>query len=151
MVWSKGCFPCTLKITFRGETTKAWISPDKKQIGGGIPELQPFFDTMTWISPEEAAEIRNRPKQSVAAPEVPLPLNPGQCQRKYVYKTEQGNLLQLLQTQVTRGSWLSSLEHQVLASPPLLESLPSWRSGFTMMAMGFFLDTTHFWKAPLKK
>ena len=86
MVWSKSCFPRTLKITFRGETTKAWISPDKKQIWGGIPELQPF-DEMTWISPEEAALIRSRPKQSVAAPEVPLPLNPGQCQRKFIYKT----------------------------------------------------------------
>ena len=83
MVWSKCCFPLTLKITFRGETTKAWISPNKKRICGGIPELQPF-DEMTWISPEEAAEIRSRPKQSVAAPEVPLPLNPGQCQRKFI-------------------------------------------------------------------
>ena len=66
----------SLTITFRGTSTKAWISPDKMTISGGIPQLQPF-DEMTWISAEEAAEIRSKPKQSVDAPEVPFPLKPG--------------------------------------------------------------------------
>ena len=74
MTWvANGCF--SLMITFRGETEKAWISPDKKIIVG-IPGLQPFHG-MVWITPEEAAEIRSRPKQPVTAPEVPFPLNPG--------------------------------------------------------------------------
>ena len=33
---------------------------------------------LTWITPEEAEVIRNRPKQSVLAPKVPYPLRPGQ-------------------------------------------------------------------------
>ena len=65
-----------LTVTFRGTSTKAWISRDKMSICGGIPQLQPF-DEMTWISAEEAEMIKSRPKQSVAAPELPFPLNPG--------------------------------------------------------------------------
>ena len=65
-----------LTVTFRGTSTKAWISRDKMSICGGIPQLQPF-DEMTWISAKEAAEIRSRPKESVDAPEVPFPLKPG--------------------------------------------------------------------------
>ena len=41
------------------------ISADKKTIVGG-PE------TLTWIPPEEAEEIRQRPRQPVSAPEVPF-------------------------------------------------------------------------------
>ena len=78
-VWGWAGLGC-LVVTFRGKTTKAWISSDKNRIRGGIPELQPF-DEMTWISAEEAALIRRRPKQSVAAPELPFPLNPGECHR----------------------------------------------------------------------
>ena len=75
MTWvSNGCF--SLMITFRGETEKAFISPDKKIILG-IPGLKPF-DGMVWITPEEAAVIRNRPKEPVGVPEVSYPLKPGQ-------------------------------------------------------------------------
>ena len=65
----------TLTITFRGETAEAKISEDKKTITGGPGSLA--WGDMTWISPEEAAVIRNRPKQPADAPTVPYPLNPG--------------------------------------------------------------------------
>ena len=78
-VWGWAGLRC-LEVTFRGKTTKAWMSSDKRKIYGGIPDFYPF-EEMTWISAEEAALIRSRPKQSVAAPEVPFPLNPGLCHR----------------------------------------------------------------------
>ena len=65
----------SLMITFRGETAEAKISEDRKTITGGPGSLA--WGDMTWISPEEAAVIRNRPKQPVDAPTVPYPLNPG--------------------------------------------------------------------------
>ena len=64
-----------LIITFRGETGEAKISEDGKTITGGPGFMA--FGTMTWITPEEAAVIRNRPKEPVEAPTVPYPLNPG--------------------------------------------------------------------------
>ena len=36
-----------------------------------------IFGYICWITPEEAAVVKNRPKQSAEAPEVPFPLNPG--------------------------------------------------------------------------
>ena len=62
-------------IKFEGETYTCVISEDKKMIVGG-PE------TLTWIPPEEAEEIRKRPRQPVSAPEVPLHLH----LYKYLYK-----------------------------------------------------------------
>ena len=63
----------TIIINDGKETAEAKISADKKTIIGGPGIL----GHLAWITPEEAEVIRNRPKQSVAAPEVPYPLNPG--------------------------------------------------------------------------
>ena len=65
----------SLTITFRGETAEAKISEDGKTITGGPGSLA--FGDMTWITPEEAAVIRTRPKQPADAPTVPYPLKPG--------------------------------------------------------------------------
>ena len=63
-------------ISLYGETAEAKVSADKLTISGG-PSL--LADSpLTWITPEEASVIRNRPRQSVAAPKVPYPLRPGQ-------------------------------------------------------------------------
>ena len=61
----------TLDWTSVWQSFEATVSDDKMTITGG-PE------TLTWITPEEAAVIRNRPKESVLAPKVPYPLRPGQ-------------------------------------------------------------------------
>ena len=61
----------TIIINDGKETAEAKISADKKTIIGGPGIL----GHLAWITPEEAEVIRNRPKQSVAAPEVPYPLN----------------------------------------------------------------------------
>ena len=63
-------------ISLHGETAEAKISEDKMTISGGPSLLA--FNNLTWVTPEEAKVIRNRPKQSVQAPEVPYPLRPGQ-------------------------------------------------------------------------
>ena len=63
-------------ISLHGETAEAKISEDKATISGGPSLLA--FNNLTWVTPEEAKVIRNRPKQSVLAPEVPYPLRPGQ-------------------------------------------------------------------------
>ena len=63
-------------ISLHGETAEAKISEDKMTISGGPSLLA--FNNLTWVTPEEAKVIRNRPKQSVLAPEVPYPLRPGQ-------------------------------------------------------------------------
>ena len=63
----------TIIINNHEETAEAKISGDKKTITGGPGIL----GHLVWITPEEAEVIRNRPKQSVAAPEMPYPLNPG--------------------------------------------------------------------------
>ena len=133
-VWGWAGLGC-LVVTFRGKTTKAWISSDKNRIHGGIPDLQPF-DKMTWISAVEAALIRSRPKQSVAAPELPFPLNPGECHRTNERTQVDSS------TQVTRASFLSSLGPLALASPPQLRSSSSWSSGFTTRATGSLSDST---------
>jgi len=61
----------TLDWTSVWQSFEATVSDDKMTITGG-PEV------LTWITPEEAAVIRNRPKESVLAPKVPYPLRPGQ-------------------------------------------------------------------------
>ena len=82
MSWEKKSNDSVM-ITFRGETTEAKISEDKKTIMGAPRSLDPWIPldfgdiSMTWITPEEAAVIRNRPKQPVDAPPVPYQLNPG--------------------------------------------------------------------------
>ena len=56
-------------ISLHGQTSEAKISEDKMTITGGPALLAD--SPLTWITPEEAKVIRNRPKQSVLAPEVP--------------------------------------------------------------------------------
>merc|ERR1719266_2221239 len=63
-------------ISLHGQTSEAKISEDKMTITGGPALLAD--SPLTWITPEEAEVIRNRPKQSVLAPKVPYPLRPGQ-------------------------------------------------------------------------
>lgn len=63
-------------ISLHGQTAEATVSEDKLTISGGPALLAD--SPLTWITPEEASLIRNRPKQSVAAPKVPYPLRPGQ-------------------------------------------------------------------------
>jgi len=76
MTWEVKGFN-SLMITLNGETVKAkWVSWDKKMIMG-VPGMPSVLQYMSWITPEEAAVVRNRPRQSVEAPEVPHPLNPG--------------------------------------------------------------------------
>ena len=77
MSWQvNGCN--SLIITMDGETIKAkWVTWDKKIISGVLPGMPKIFGYICWITPEEAAVVRNRPKQSAEAPEVPFPLNPG--------------------------------------------------------------------------
>ena len=77
MSWEvNGCN--SLIMTMHGERVKAkWESWDKKIISGVLPGMPKIFGCICWITPEEAAVVRNRPKQSVEAPEVPFPLNPG--------------------------------------------------------------------------
>ena len=77
MTWEKKSNN-SLMITFRGETAEAKISEDKKTILGAPGSLDFGNMIMTWITPEEAAVIRNRPKQPVDESTVPYPLNPGQ-------------------------------------------------------------------------
>ena len=67
----------SVMISLHGETFEAKVSSDKLRISGGPPALL-ADSVLTWITPEEALVIRNRPKQSVAAPKVPYPLKPGQ-------------------------------------------------------------------------
>ena len=66
----------SVMIRLHGETAEAKVSADKLTISGGPGFLA--GSPLTWISPEEASVIRNRPKQSAAAPNVPYPLRPGQ-------------------------------------------------------------------------
>ena len=49
------------------------------------------FGTMTWITPEEAAVIRNRPKEPVEAPTVPYPLNPGNLGKLVIFTGPPGS------------------------------------------------------------
>ena len=77
MSWEKKSNDSVM-ITFRGETAEATISEDKKTITGAPGSLDFGNMSMTWITPEEAAVIRNRPKQPVDKPTVPYLLNPGQ-------------------------------------------------------------------------
>jgi len=67
-----------INITLDGESAPGEISDDKKTITGGPGVLSFPKMSLQWISPEEANTIRNRQKQSVAAPEVPYPLRPGE-------------------------------------------------------------------------
>ena len=79
----------SLTITFRGETAEAKISEDGKTITGGPGTLA--WGSMTWITPEEAAVIRNRPKQPVDAPMVPYPLNPGKPGKLVIFTGPPGS------------------------------------------------------------
>ena len=123
----------SLMITFRGETAEAKISEDKMTITGGPGSLA--WGDMTWISPEEAAVIRNRPKQPVDAPTVPYPLNPGK------YRILNTNT-KYTPNQESRASLSSSLAHQAPASRRLLGRLPGEKVGFTTSAMASSLDST---------
>jgi len=66
----------TVVISLHGQTAEATVSNDMSTITGGPGVLE--SSPLTWITPEEAAVIRNRPKESVLAPKVPYPLRPGQ-------------------------------------------------------------------------
>ena len=74
MCWAGG-EDNTVVITLNGETAAAKISDDKKMITGGPGPLA--TSPLRWITPEEAAIIRNRKKEAAAAPKVPYPLQPG--------------------------------------------------------------------------
>jgi len=74
MCWAGG-EDNTVVITLNGETATAKISDDKKVITGGPGVLA--TNPLRWITPEEAAIIRNREKEAAAAPKVPYPLQPG--------------------------------------------------------------------------
>jgi len=62
-------------ITLNNETKEATISADRKTITGGPGML--LHSELTWVSPDEAEQIRNRPKEPVTCPSVPHPLQPG--------------------------------------------------------------------------
>ena len=62
----------TIAITLDGQTAEATVNGSRITGGPGPLALNP----LTWIPPEEAKVIRNRPKQPVAAPELPYTLNP---------------------------------------------------------------------------
>ena len=62
----------TIAITLDGQTAEATVNGNHITGGPGLLALNP----LTWITPEEAKVIRNRGKQSVAAPELPYPLTP---------------------------------------------------------------------------
>ena len=62
----------TIAITLDGQTAEATVNGSRITGGPGPLALNP----LTWIPPEEAEVIRNRPKQPVAAPELPYTLNP---------------------------------------------------------------------------
>ena len=62
----------TIAITLDGQTAEATVNGSHITGGPGLLALNP----LTWITPEEAKVIRNRGKQSVAAPELPYPLTP---------------------------------------------------------------------------
>ena len=79
----------SLMITFRGEAAEAKISEDKKTITGG-PGFLAFGD-MTWITPEEAKVIRDRPKEPVDAPTVPYPLKPGKQGKLVIFTGPPGS------------------------------------------------------------
>merc|ERR1712130_375578 len=79
----------SLMITFRGETAEAKISEDGKTITGGPGTLA--WGDMTWISPEEATVIRNRPKQPADAPTVPYPLKPGKPGKLVIFTGPPGS------------------------------------------------------------
>ena len=122
MTWEVKGFN-SLMITLDGETVKAkWVSWDKKMIMG-VPGMPSVLQYMSWITPEEAAVVRNRPRQSVEAPEVPYP----------------SNLARL-------ATWLSSLAPLGLASPPLLEQLPGGETGFTTKGTGSSWDSILTWR-----
>ena len=59
------------------DTAEATVSDDKLTITGGPGWFRDPSNIMTWIPPEEAEVIRNRPKEPASAPKVPYPLNPG--------------------------------------------------------------------------
>ena len=122
----------SVMITFRGETAEAKLSEDRKTITGGPGSLA--WGDMTWISPEEAAVIRNRPKQPADAPTVPYPLNPG----KYIRQIQIQNTLS---TQENRASLSSSRAHQAPASRRLLGRSPREKVGFTTSATASSLDS----------
>ena len=63
-------------ISLHWQTSEAKVSGDKMTISGGPGLLEDH--PLTWVTPEEAKAIRNRPKQSVLAPKVPYPLRPGE-------------------------------------------------------------------------
>jgi len=75
MYWVGGDTNDTMVITLNGNTKTAKITPDKKTIYGGPGPLA--SSNMTWITPEEADIINNREKESISAPKVPYPLQPG--------------------------------------------------------------------------
>jgi len=62
----------TIAITLDGERAEATVNGSRITGGPGLLALNP----LTWITPQEADLIRNREKQSVAAPELPYPLSP---------------------------------------------------------------------------
>ena len=62
----------TIAITLDGQTAEATVNGSHITGGPGLLALNP----LTWITPQEAKVIRNRGKQSVAAPELPYPLTP---------------------------------------------------------------------------
>merc|ERR1711936_664352 len=88
MSWEEKGDGC-LTITFRGETAEAKISEDGKTITGGPGSLA--FGDMTWITPEEAAVIRTRPKQPADAPTVPYPLRPGKPGKLVIFTGPPGS------------------------------------------------------------
>jgi len=75
MVWEVGEQENKVMITLNNETKEATISADRKTITGGPGML--LHSELTWVPPDEAEQIRNRPKEAVTCPSVPHPLQPG--------------------------------------------------------------------------
>jgi len=67
----------TIVISLDWDTAEATVSDDGLTISGGPSWFRDPSNVMTWIPPEEAEVIRNRPKEPASAPKVPYPLNPG--------------------------------------------------------------------------
>ena len=67
----------TVIITLDYDTAEATVSEDGLTITGGPSWFRDPSNVMTWIPPDEAEVIRNRPKEPASAPRVPYPLNPG--------------------------------------------------------------------------